>query len=494
MAQTAPKNEVWVQNPELLARFLQDEYVSWLMRYIEFDDQEPIPEFHLEMSQDLKTEERVCYKAPRSYSKSSHAARGFPLWLACEYPNFVKRVNRGLPIPVLRPHNRLLVVGGGYDLAIENMAWVKEELELNEDLHLTYGNLKGDKWGEKLIHLSNGVKMRAVGSGARIRGYRPTIVICDDLDDDEEVLNSEIRAKKESWFDKVIINLLDKSGAQCFVIGTDLHPLSLLNHIYNKPTWKSRTFKAYEPDGTPLWPTKWPESKLEARRKEIGDIAFNSEFMNEPIISENPVFLKEWFNYYDPESVAFKGEMRKGLYIVTSIDPAISKKDDADYTAIVTKGATFDPIPKVYTLEVKRGHWSLRDTVREAFLTAEKWNQRETLVETTAYQEALGQELRAEEENRRTNIGVVEIKPDKDKERRAHAVSPMYQNGQQYIDSNDRMQQRMIDEMILFPTGDHDDMVDAAVMSDQRIKDWGGRSKKSDGPIIVRSTRGREKV
>ena len=56
------------------------------------------------------------------------------------------------------------------------------------------------------------------------------------------------------------------------------------------------------------------------------------------------------------------------------------------------------------------------------------------------------------------------------------------------------MQQRMIDEMILFPTGDHDDMVDAFVYALQDIKDWGGRSKKKDGPIIVRSTRGRESV
>jgi len=313
------------------------------------------------------------------------------------------------------------------------------------------------------------------------------------LENDEEVRSSDQREKTLEWMDKALLNTLERDSG-FGMIGTVLHPLALLRTMLDRPDYITEIYRALTPDGRSIWPEKWPVEALDARRREIGDIAFNSEYMNEPIISENPVFLKEWFNYYDPESVAFKEDLRKGLYIVTSIDPAISKKDEADYTAIVTKGATFDPIPKVYTLEVKRGHWSLRDTVREAFLTAEKWNQRETLVETVAYQEALGQELRAEEENRRRNIGVVEIRPDKDKERRAHAVSPMYQNGQQYIDGNDRMQQRMIDEMIMFPTGDHDDMVDAAVMGDQRIKDWGGRSQKSSGPIIVRSTSGREKV
>jgi len=169
-------------------------------------------------------------------------------------------------------------------------------------------------------------------------------------------------------------------------------------------------------------------------------------------------------------------------------------RDDADYTAIVTWGASFGKNGPIYCLEAKRGHWSLRDTVRELFLTHEKWKQSRTIIETVAYQQALADEVFAEQQSRRTNICPVEVKPDRDKERRAHSVTALCQAGRVHLDLSDPGQQRFLDEMILFPTGDHDDLVDAGVMGLMDIRDWGGRASKHDGPIIVRSTRGVEKV
>jgi predicted phage terminase large subunit-like protein len=196
--------------------------------------------------------------------------------------------------------------------------------------------------------------------------------------------------------------------------------------------------------------------------------------MNEPIISLNPVFEKDWFTGYDADSVEFKEEERKGFYTIMRVDPAISKADSADYTATVVLSATPGKNGPIFVREVKRGHWSLRDTVNECFQTYDRLKQRKTIVEINAYQKALADELVAEQELRRGRIGVTAVTDDKDKLRRAHSITPMCQDGRVRFNLNDPMQQRLLDEMLLFPTGDHDDMVDAFIGALQDIREWGG--------------------
>ena len=463
-------------DPDIL-RFAGDHLVHYW--------QYPVPDFHRALywhAQKLSTgeEKRVVIAAPRSFAKSTVFSFTFPLY------------------EILQGNNhRGIIISETADLAKHWVRSIKLELAENKSILAVYGNVATGKWTEDHIicQRPDGHKfeLRAKGRGAQIRGSRPDWVICDDLENDDEVRSSDQREKTLEWMDKALLNTLERDSG-FGMIGTVLHPLALLRTMLDRPDYITEIYRALTPDGQSIWPEKWPVEALEARRREIGDIAFNSEYMNEPIISENPVFLKEWLESYEQESESFKSLRRQGIYIVTAVDPAITQRDEGDYTAIVTLGATFDPKPNVYVLEAKRGHWSLRDTVREIFLTHERWKQSRTIIETVAYQQALFDEVVSAQDNYRARIAPIEIKPDKDKERRAHAVTSILQDARCFFDKSDRMTQRLIDEMIMFPTGDHDDMVDAFVYALQDIKDWGGRSQKSSGPIIVRSTSGREKV
>ena len=423
----------------------------------------PVPPFHRELYNLAESDEnRIVIAAPRSFAKSTVFSFTYPLYEICEGTS-----------------KKGIIVSETSALAKHWLRMIKGELETNKGILAYYGNLKTDKWTEDHIICHNPetgrkFELLAKGRGAQIRGFRPDWVVLDDLENDEEVRSGDQRDKLLEWFDKALLNTLEKE-CRLIYIGTVLHPLSLLQNCLNRPGWTSHIYKAFDPIGNSIWPEKWPNEALEQRKREIGAVAFNSEFMNEPIISENPVFLKEWMKGYEQDSEVFKKINNTGLYRVTACDPAISKQDDADYSAIITLGATFDREPVIYVLEVKRGHWSLRDTVRELFLTHESLKQKRTVIETTAYQQALLDEVHAEQDNRRTNICAVEVKPDKDKERRAHAVSTLLQDGKVYFDKSDRMTQRLMDELIMFPTGDHDDLVDAFVYALTEIKNWSGR-------------------
>ena len=67
---------------------------------------------------------------------------------------------------------------------------IKTELEENAALREDFGELVGRVWKASVILLSNGVKIEALGAGKKIRGrrhkqWRPDLILCDDLENDE---------------------------------------------------------------------------------------------------------------------------------------------------------------------------------------------------------------------------------------------------------------------------------------------------------------------
>jgi hypothetical protein len=71
--------------------------------------------------------------------------------------------------------------------------------------------------------------------------------------------------------------------------------------------------------------------------------------------------------------------------------------------------------------------------------------------------------------------------------RRAHKITSMIQGGQVYFDTKDPGQQRLIDELIMFPTGDHDDCADAFIGALERVQECSLEQKPHTGPMLVRA-------
>lgn len=412
---------------------------------------------------------RACIRGPRLFGKSIPISFGYPLYCICERPSV----------------NRLMIISETSDLAKHWVREIKNELETNQWIlsNPKYGDMKTEKWTEDhfICKRPDGskIEIKAKSYGAQIRGFHPQILIVDDAESLENTNTEDQRKKVRNWFNRDVINVLaeDDPDARLLVIGTRLHPLSLLTGIFDRPGWVCRRFVAINPDGTSIWPEKWPIDALKRRRADIGTIAFNAEFMDEPIVSENPVFFKQWFKGYTEDSALFQGDLKKGLYTVAFTDPAISNKDSADYTAIVTVSATFDKDTRFYIRPggVIRGHWPINQQVSQVVDIHDKFKCKAVGFETVAYQEALAQEFRRFMRDHRRHVQVIEIKPDKDKERRAHAVAPYFERGQVYIDFSDKNSSTLLDECIMFPTGDRDDYVDALVYAMSELINWSQR-------------------
>ena len=120
---------------------------------------------------------------------------------------------------------------------------IKTELEENAALREDFGELEGRVWKASVILLSNGVKIEALGAGKKIRGrrhkqWRPDLILCDDLENDENVNTPEQRKKLRDWFYKAVSKAGD-TYTDIVYIGTLLHYDALLANVAKNPEYEA---------------------------------------------------------------------------------------------------------------------------------------------------------------------------------------------------------------------------------------------------------------
>lgn len=329
---------------------------------------------------------------PRGHGKSTAMVIGLPLWVGLEWeamPEFNGQKDR-------RRAPYIVIVSDTLDQARARLLDIRDELEGNEALIAAYGNQapqKGDpnprKWTETHIELANGVVIRAMGFGSKVRGLvrrgrRPSLILCDDMENDQAVETEGQRSKLRRWFTKALIPTGKAGELLTVVVGTILHADSLLQRLLSPDHfdgWLKRRYAAQYDDATGLpsadgqrvlWPEYWTAAQLAARRREIGTLAYAQEYLNQPIDDATAVFRWEWliaglnrgrgrpFLYAPPPRVSFAAAISTWdpvelqahapadsyQVLVTAWDLGIvedaaqARERDSDYTVGITVGLT----------------------------------------------------------------------------------------------------------------------------------------------------------
>ena len=381
--------------------------------------------------------------APRGFAKSSIFMRFYPLFAALhEGPKDI------------------VLVSSTEALVIESMLMIQRELETNPLILDHFGPQKSDeKWTNTHIRLKNGSVIRAMGSGAKLRGFRPDIVIIDDIENDENVLSEDYRKKTWEWFWKAVMNTVKPTG-QVLVAGTILHPLSfistLLEDEHLNESWTKNKFRALVTDLAgnehSVWPEQYPTTWLVSKR-DMNPTAFEQEYMNNPVPDSLRPFHDEDIQYYD--------RLPKGLSYTTTMDPAIATNSKNDYTAIVTVGT--DEHGNMYIAEVTKKRMLPDESIKELFSHVIQWQPHTVGIETTGFQKMLKTAFELEAKKRHLYPNIVELSWDKSKlgkkkEYRIQALQPLYKR--RMIHHARNMKDLRI-ELLSFPAGQHDDTLDA---------------------------------
>ena len=118
---------------------------------------------------------------------------------------------------------------------------------------------RGPVWRAGSIVLRNGAAIEAFGTGQRIRGrrrgaHRPTLIVCDDLQNDGHILSAVQRDHSRSWFHGTLMKA-GTARTNVVNLATALHRDALAMELHRRPGWKSRLFKAIQrwPENMSLW-------------------------------------------------------------------------------------------------------------------------------------------------------------------------------------------------------------------------------------------------
>jgi len=386
-----------------------------------FDDARPTPQFHREAWGLYTSPAPACMViAPRDHAKSTSLTTVYILAEA-----------------LFRSSDYIILVGSTEENAVEQLGNIVEELLENDDLREAFKVKKFLRTSgpDIICELADGYRFRVLAKGAeqRIRGKlwkgkRPNLLVCDDMEDDEQVENPDRRSKFRRWFFRAAKQALSKSG-KIRVHGTILHEDSLLSRLRKNRTWKHRFYAAhagFDDFSDILWPERWSEEQLRHRRQEFiedNDAAgYSQEFLNNPLDHSDAFLRKGDFiamteDDYDSDKV-----------VAASADFAVSKADKANRTSFTVGGKDVNNL--LHYLDQRVGRWDPVEWIDEMFSIQMRWNPEVFWVEDGVIWKAVRSMVYREMQVRDIRINIEAVPSIKDKATRGRSYQRRMRAGQ----------------------------------------------------------------
>jgi len=353
------------------------------------------------------------------------------------------------------------------------MSVIKSTLENNMELrtlfpHLTPGE---KKWTEKeltIIGMTEYARMEAsvtaLSYGGGLTGLHFKKIIVDDVVDLENSRTHLQREKLLDWIGNVLRPML-KKGGEIHWNGTRYHPQDLYSKQLNagfKTNENSHKAIIDYDKKTTLWPEMKTFDELIAikSKPEVGSMRFDAQYQNDTeLMAAGKIFKREYFQYFQltPTGDYVTSTGRRfnitDLQMFQTADLAVSKKQTADFFAILTFG--IDKEGNFYIFDVYRARLSYGE--QEAFLINNflRWKALRIGIESTQYQVMLQQQV-----DKRTNVFARAIYPHLDKVTRSIPMQTKYENYKVFHFQGIPILSDFEDELTMFNEGEHDDMVD----------------------------------
>jgi len=430
-----------------LATDLQLFAIAYFPHYCEYAFNE-LHEDIFDSSHFMERAIRRARAAPRGYAKSTLEALVKPIHDVC-----------------YASEHFIVIFSNTQDQSNQKLRDIRTEVLTNESLIADYGiRFRTKNPGETsyiVLCGSHQCLFQSYGANTEVRGIRfgskrPSKVILDDSEHSDEVTNEAIRSKYEDWMNQVVSKIGD-TETNIEMIGTILHPESLLAKTIKNPRYDGKIYKAVIAwaENQKLWDqwTKiytnlddverkeksevfyrvneaammkgvkvlWPEKEsylyLMKEMIETGRRAFFKEKQNEPIGGDSTLF--ETIHWYREVEKGFliestdtlipwsklKDQNGKWLNAIGALDPATGQTKAkagslGDYSSLIT-GITA-PVPgREYKVRLfVHSDWTVRQGpskwMSKIFELNEEFDYSKFAVETNLYRDLLAPNLAAE--------------------------------------------------------------------------------------------------
>jgi hypothetical protein len=234
------------------------------------------------------------------------------------------------------PGLRVKVVCATETVAAERSRFLRDAIAGNVRVRSVFPALKpASPWSAEAFTVARpaeviGPSVAAFGIGAGSTGTRADLLVCDDVVDVHCLHSRAERDRAADYFANNLMNLLEPDG-RFWGLFTPWH-LDDLNARLKRNAAYALFREAVGPDLKPVWPEKWPAEKLRARKEEIGSASFARGYRLVPISDEDTPIRSEWVRYWT--------EAAECDTVILSVDPAVSTATTADRSALVVLGRT----------------------------------------------------------------------------------------------------------------------------------------------------------
>ena len=419
---------------------------------------------------------RLIINMPPRHTKSEFASYLLPAWFLGQFPG--KKV-------IQASHTAELAVGFGRK--VRNLVDSDVYHEIFPELSLQSDSKAAGRW-----NTSKGGDYFAIGVGGAVTGKGADVLIIDDPHSEQEAAmaasNPDVYDKVIEWYTSGPRQRLQPGGAIVIVM-TRWSQRDLTGQVLKAAAqrsgedWEVIEFPAILPSGNPLWPQFWSLEELEALRNELPNSKWQAQYQQNPVGNESAIVKREWWQIWEQDRPP------SCEYILQTWDTAFEKNNRADYSAGTTWGIFKNDEDygnsNIILLNTYKKRVEYPDLKRDVLKEYNTYEPDGVLIEKKASGAPLIYDLRA------MGIPVQEYTPGKgqDKIARLNAVSDIIASGKVWV-PNTRWAEELVDEVAEFPSGEHDDLVDATTLALMRFRQGGFLRLPSDEPEDIRYFKG----
>lgn len=419
---------------------------------------------------------RLIINMPPRHTKSEFASYLLPAWFLGRFPG--KKV-------IQTSHTAELAVGFGRK--VRNLVDTETYHEIFPDLALSADSKAAGRW-----NTSRGGDYFAIGVGGAVTGKGADILIIDDPHSEQEAamaaVNPDVYDKVYEWYTSGPRQRLQPGGAIVIVM-TRWAQRDLTGQVMKAAAqrggeeWEVIEFPAILPSGNPLWPEFWSLDELAALKEELPNAKWQAQYQQNPVGNESAIVKRDWWQWWEED------DPPQCEFILQSWDTAFEKTQRADYSAGTTWGVFMNPKdgnrPNIILLNTYKKRVEFPDLKRDVMREYEQYEPDTVIIEKKASGAPLIYELRA------MGIPVQEYTPSKgqDKIARLNSVSDIIASGKVWVPKT-RWAEELVDEIAAFPSGEHDDLVDATTLALMRFRAGGFLRLPDDEPEDIKWFKG----
>jgi predicted phage terminase large subunit-like protein len=387
------------------------------------------------------------------------------------------------------PSRKFICASYSMDLAIKHANDFRAVMESDQYRRIFPGTHPGRKNTETDFMTSQRGGRFATAVGGTLTGRGGDTIICDDLMKPEQAHSAAFRESTRRWIESTLFSRLDdKMTGSIVVVQQRLHAEDPVGVLLEKGGWDHLDLPAIAQEhqeirlyggriyrrrpGDVLDEKREPLWKLEELRRDKGSTAFNSEYLQRPTPPEGNLIKRAWLNYYDQMP-----QQKTGDHWVVSLDTALKISSGSDYTVATVWRVSGD---YCYLVDLVRERLDFPGLIATVRALRGRYPDASILIEDKGSGTSLIQELRHQ------TIAVIPIQVATDKLVRLYACEAMFEAGSVLFPRRAPWLDALVTELMGFPGGKHDDIVDSVSQALTWIRQRRARMQ-FEGPLFITS-------